>query len=147
MGGGYTLSRTPPRQQAPRGARPGGTLTPPPCMAGYCSFALPCMMTEPNGLVLKIFSKPDQIWNMCWIWAKNKKNHKGEGHVKGRIKKARHWSRMRQCRRWVGVRVALASKPWRRAVWRHQVKKKEVKRKEKRRTKFCVISGMVSNFS
>ena len=53
---------------------PRGSCTPPPCMAGYSSFAPPCMVAGLNGLVLKIFFKPDQIWNMFQILAKNKKN-------------------------------------------------------------------------
>jgi len=55
---GYTLPRTPPRQQTPGGARPGGTLTPPPCMAGFRVFVPPCIVAEPNGLVLKKLYKP-----------------------------------------------------------------------------------------
>jgi len=31
--------------------------TPPPCMAGYCVFAPPCMVAGPNGLDLKIFEE------------------------------------------------------------------------------------------
>jgi len=30
-------------------------------MAGFCAFAPPCMVAGPNGLVLKILSKADQI--------------------------------------------------------------------------------------
>jgi hypothetical protein len=37
------------------------------------SFALPCMVAGPNGLVLKIFLNTGQIQNMFQIWAKNKK--------------------------------------------------------------------------
>ena len=41
------------------------------------TFAPPCMVAGPHGLVLKIFSKADQIRNIFRIWAKNKKNRVG----------------------------------------------------------------------
>ena len=74
---GYYLPRTPPRVSHVSRCLPKpchvSSSTPPPCMAGFCAFAPPCMVADPNGLVLKILSKADQIWNMFQIWAKNKK--------------------------------------------------------------------------
>ena len=84
---GYYLPRTSPRishvSRCPPKPCHVSSSTPPPCMAGFCAFAPPCMVAGPNGLVLKILSKTDQIWNMFQIWAKNKNKITSVGYRTG----------------------------------------------------------------